>query len=77
MLFVVLLFGAEAMRPAFADGMTRGTAAYNKGDYARAARELIPAAARGKHPGSGTTRFHVRIRLRVCRRITPSRPISI
>jgi uncharacterized protein len=45
-LFAVLLIGT-AMRPACADGLARGTAAYYRGDYARAVRELIPAAAQG------------------------------
>jgi len=35
------------MNPARADGQVRGVAAYSRGDYARAVRELIPAAARG------------------------------
>jgi hypothetical protein len=43
MLLVVLLFGAETKRPALADGLTRGTGAYYRGDYARAGRELNPA----------------------------------
>jgi hypothetical protein len=43
MLLVVLLFGAETKRPALADGLTRGTGAYYRGDYARAGRELSPA----------------------------------
>ena len=45
-LFAVLLIGIM-MRPACADGLARGTAAYYRGDYARAVRELIPAAAQG------------------------------
>src|SRR5690348_9515600 len=45
-LFAVLLIGT-IMRPAGADGLARGTAAYYRGDYARAVRELIPAAAQG------------------------------
>jgi TPR repeat protein len=50
MLSVLLSFGTAAMHPAVAGGMARGAAAYYKGyrgDYARAARELIPAASRG------------------------------
>src|SRR5713226_5503655 len=39
-LFVVLLFGATTMRAAFADGLTRGTAAYSRGDYVRAVAAL-------------------------------------
>ena len=47
MLFVNVLFVTEAMRPAFASRLNRGIGAYYRGDYARAVRELAPAAARG------------------------------
>ncbi len=46
-LLVVLLLGTGMMRAALADGLTRGTGAYSRGDYARAVRELTPAAMRG------------------------------
>lgn len=46
-LFAILSFGTITMRPAFADGSARGAGAYSRGDYARAARELTPAALRG------------------------------
>ncbi|MGZ5871358.1 MAG: tetratricopeptide repeat protein [Bradyrhizobium sp.] len=46
-LFVLLFFGAATLGPASADGLTRGSGAYSRGDYARAVRELIPAAQRG------------------------------
>jgi uncharacterized protein len=46
-LIVTFWLGAGTMRPAAADGLTRGSGAYSRGDYARAARELTPAAMRG------------------------------
>jgi len=46
MLFAVFLIGAT-MSAACADGQTRGAGAYSRGDYARAVRELAPAAMRG------------------------------
>jgi TPR repeat protein len=47
MLFAILLFGADAMRVARADGLTRGTAAYSRGDYVRAVSQLSSEALRG------------------------------
>ena len=47
LLFVILLFGAGTTRTAFADGLSRATAAYSRGDYVRAANELSPLALRG------------------------------
>jgi uncharacterized protein len=44
---LALLFGAAATQIAYADALTRGTAAYSRGDYIRAARELSPLARRG------------------------------
>jgi TPR repeat protein len=44
---VVLLFGAGATQSAYANQLTRGTAAFSRGDYVRAARELSPLAQRG------------------------------
>lgn len=46
-LLFVILFAAATMRPAFAEGLTRGAGAYARGDYARAVRALAPAASRG------------------------------
>ena len=46
-LLFVISFGAGTMRAAFADGLSRATAAYSRGDYARAANELSPLALRG------------------------------
>jgi uncharacterized protein len=47
LLLVVLLAGAGTIRAADADGLTRGTAAYSRGDYVRAVKELSPLARRG------------------------------
>jgi TPR repeat protein len=44
---LALLFGAAATPIAYADALTRGTAAYSRGDYVRAVRELSPLAQRG------------------------------
>lgn len=46
-LFAILLFGADAMPVAHAGGLTRGTAAYSRGDYVRAVRQLSSEALRG------------------------------
>jgi TPR repeat protein len=46
-LLVILAFGTGPIRPAKADGLTRGTAAYSRGDYVRAVNELTPLARRG------------------------------
>lgn len=46
-LFGILLFGADATRVAHADGLTRGTAAYSRGDYVRAVHQLSSEALRG------------------------------
>jgi TPR repeat protein len=46
-LFTILLFGADAMPVAHADGLTRGTAAYSRGDYVRAVNQLSSMALRG------------------------------
>jgi TPR repeat protein len=47
MMSVLVLINTATMNPARADGQIRGAAAYSRGDYARAVRELSPAAARG------------------------------
>ena len=44
---LALLLGAAATQIAHADALARGTAAYSRGDYVRAARELSPLARRG------------------------------
>jgi TPR repeat protein len=46
-LFAILLFGADATEVARADGLTRGTAAYSRGDYVRAVDQLSSEALRG------------------------------
>jgi len=46
-LFAIFLFGADATRVAHADGLTRGTAAYSRGDYVRAVKQLSSMALRG------------------------------
>jgi uncharacterized protein len=46
-ILLALLFGAAAMPIAYADALTPGTAAYSRGHYARADRELSPLAQRG------------------------------
>jgi TPR repeat protein len=56
-LFVVLLFGTATMRAAFADGLTRGTAAYSRGDYVRAVAALSAPALRGNARAQGLLGF--------------------
>jgi uncharacterized protein len=56
-LLVILLIGAASIMPACAEGLTRGIGAYYRGDYARAVRELIPAAARGNARAQGQLGF--------------------
>jgi uncharacterized protein len=46
-LLAILLFGAVATRAAHADGLTRGAAAFSRGDYIRAVNALSPLASRG------------------------------
>lgn len=46
-IFLAVLLIGTTMSAARADGWTRGTGAYYRGDYARAVRELTAAAARG------------------------------
>lgn len=56
-LLVILLCGAGTLRAAFADGSARGTSAYFRGDYVRAARELTAAASRGNARAQGKLGF--------------------
>ena len=51
------LIGAAVVPPAHADSLARGTAAYSRGDYARAARELAPLALRGNPKALGLLGF--------------------
>jgi hypothetical protein len=46
-LVVIGLSSVSASYPAFADSLARATAAYNRGDYVRAANLLTPLALRG------------------------------
>jgi TPR repeat protein len=46
-LLLVALAGIATTKIAHADALSRGTAAYSRGDYTRAARELEPLARRG------------------------------
>jgi TPR repeat protein len=56
-LFAILVFGTGTTRAAVAGGSTRGTAAYSRGDYTRAIRELAPAASRGIPRAQGQLGF--------------------
>jgi len=51
------LSGIGAMPLAHADALARGTAAYSRGDYVRAARELTPLALRGNARALGLLGF--------------------
>ncbi len=51
------LSGIGAMPSAHADALARGTAAYSRGDYIRAARELTPLAQRGNARALGLLGF--------------------
>jgi uncharacterized protein len=53
----IFWFGAATAHPAFADGLTRGAGTYSRGDYARAVRELTPAAFRGNARAQGQLGF--------------------
>src|SRR5713101_2420251 len=64
LLFVILLFGAGTTPAAFADGLSRATAAYSRGDYVLAAKRIIPAGATRKRSGADVAGLHVRKRLR-------------
>jgi len=46
-LFAIFSLSVATMRPVLADELARGTGTYSRGDYARAVRELTPAALRG------------------------------
>jgi uncharacterized protein len=54
---LALLFGAAATQIAHADALARGTAAYSRGDYIRAVRELSPLAQRGNARALGLLGF--------------------
>jgi uncharacterized protein len=54
---VIALIGIGAAPIAHADALARGTAAYFRGDYIRAARELSPLAQRGNAKALGLLGF--------------------
>jgi TPR repeat protein len=54
---LVVSIGIGATSIAHADALTRGTAAYSRGDYIRAARELSPLAQRGNARALGMLGF--------------------
>jgi len=56
-LFAILVFGTGTMRAAVAGGSVRVTAAFSRSDYARAVRELAPAASRGNPRAQGQLGF--------------------
>jgi len=51
------LIGTAAASSAHAESLARGTAAYSRGDYVRAARELAPLALRGNPKALGLLGF--------------------
>ena len=54
---LVVSIGIGATSIVHADALTRGTAAYSRGDYIRAARELLPLAQRGNARALGLLGF--------------------
>jgi TPR repeat protein len=54
---VIALIGIGAAPIAHADALARGTAAYSRGDYVRAARELSPLAQQGNAKALGLVGF--------------------
>jgi uncharacterized protein len=56
-ILLAVAFGAAAMQIAYADALARGTAAYARGDYNRAVRELSPLAQRGNARALGLLGF--------------------
>jgi TPR repeat protein len=54
---VIVLIGIGAAPTAHADALARGTAAYSRGDYIRAARELSPLAQSGNARALGLLGF--------------------
>jgi hypothetical protein len=54
---VIALIGIGAAPTAHADALARGTAAYSRGDYVRAARELSPLAQSGNARALGLLGF--------------------
>jgi len=56
-MLLAALLGTAATPTAHADALGRGTAAFNRGDYIRAARELSPLAASGNPRALGLLGF--------------------
>jgi TPR repeat protein len=56
-LLVICWFGANTMRTAHADGLSRAAAAYSSGDYARAINALSTPALRGNARAQGQLGF--------------------
>jgi uncharacterized protein len=56
-MWLAALLGIAAAPAAHADALGRGTAAFNRGDYIRAARELSPLAASGNPRALGLLGF--------------------
>ncbi len=56
-ILLAVIFGAAATQIAYADALARGTAAYARGDYNRAVRELSPLAQRGNARALGLLGF--------------------
>jgi TPR repeat protein len=54
---LIVVLASFVALPAFADALGRGTAAYNRGDYVRAAQELQPLAAQGEPTALGLLGF--------------------
>ncbi len=54
---IIVLVGSGAAPAAHADALAQGTAAYSRGDYLRAARELSPLAQRGNAKALGLLGF--------------------
>ncbi len=54
---LTMLIGVSAAPLAHADALGRGTTAYSRGDYVRAARELTPLAQRGNARALGLLGF--------------------
>ena len=56
-MLITTAVSVSAARPAYAGALGRATAAYNRGDYARAARELSVLAAQGNPRAQGLLGF--------------------
>jgi uncharacterized protein len=56
-ILLAVAFGTTATQIAYADALARGTAAYARGDYNRAIRELSPLAQRGNARALGLLGF--------------------